>query len=95
MLSRLVFVKELGLGVAFAVLVDATIVRAILVPALMKFLGSAAWWSPSSTPSSTPPGTYETLPTTSLVSQGALSTELSRESVPSLQHTINPSYERN
>ncbi len=46
-LSRLVFVKELGLGVAFAVLIDATVVRAILVPALMKFLGSAAWWSPS------------------------------------------------
>jgi RND superfamily putative drug exporter len=47
-LSRLVFVKELGLGVAFAVLIDATVVRAILVPALMKFLGSAAWWSPTS-----------------------------------------------
>jgi RND superfamily putative drug exporter len=46
-LSRLVFVKELGLGVAFAVLIDATVVRAILVPALMKFLGSAAWWSPT------------------------------------------------
>ena len=32
-LSRLVFVKELGLGVAFAVLLDATVVRAVLVPA--------------------------------------------------------------
>ncbi|MGB8195609.1 MAG: MMPL family transporter, partial [Acidimicrobiales bacterium] len=47
-LSRLVFVKELGLGVAFAVLIDATVVRAILVPALMRFLGSTAWWSPFS-----------------------------------------------
>jgi uncharacterized membrane protein YdfJ with MMPL/SSD domain len=45
-LSRLVFVKELGLGVAFAVLLDATVVRAVLVPALMKLLGSFAWWSP-------------------------------------------------
>jgi uncharacterized membrane protein YdfJ with MMPL/SSD domain len=45
-LSRLVFVKELGLGVAFAVLLDATVVRAVLVPALMKLLGPAAWWSP-------------------------------------------------
>jgi RND superfamily putative drug exporter len=45
-LSRLVFVKELGLGVAFAVLLDATVVRAILVPAVMKLLGSSAWWSP-------------------------------------------------
>jgi len=51
-LSRLVFVKELGLGVAFAVLIDATVVRAILVPASMKFLGSAAWWSPTSKGSS-------------------------------------------
>jgi len=53
-LSRLVFVKELGLGVAFAVLIDATVVRAILVPALMKFLGSAAWWSPSKSSSARP-----------------------------------------
>jgi uncharacterized membrane protein YdfJ with MMPL/SSD domain len=45
-LSRLVFVKELGLGVAFAVLLDATVVRAVLVPAVMKLLGPVAWWSP-------------------------------------------------
>jgi RND superfamily putative drug exporter len=45
-LSRLVFVKELGLGVAFAVLLDATVVRAVLVPALMGLLGKASWWSP-------------------------------------------------
>jgi RND superfamily putative drug exporter len=54
MLSRLVFVKELGLGVAFAVLIDATVVRAILVPAVMKLLGSSAWWSPWSSRSSSP-----------------------------------------
>jgi uncharacterized membrane protein YdfJ with MMPL/SSD domain len=53
-LSRLVFVKELGLGVAFAVLLDATVVRAILVPAVMKLLGSSAWWSPWSTDQVTP-----------------------------------------
>jgi uncharacterized membrane protein YdfJ with MMPL/SSD domain len=46
-LSRLVFVKELGLGVAFAVVLDATIVRGLLVPALMKLLGAASWWSPA------------------------------------------------
>jgi RND superfamily putative drug exporter len=46
MLSRLVFVKEIGLGVAFAVILDATLVRAVLVPAMMKLLGSAAWWNP-------------------------------------------------
>jgi RND superfamily putative drug exporter len=48
MLSQLVFVKELGLGVAFAVIVDATIVRGVLVPAVMKLLGAGAWWSPTS-----------------------------------------------
>jgi len=47
-LSRLVFVKEIGLGVAFAVILDATVVRAVLVPAVMKLLGPAAWWSPFS-----------------------------------------------
>jgi uncharacterized membrane protein YdfJ with MMPL/SSD domain len=47
-LSRLVFVKEIGLGVAFAVIFDATIVRIILVPAIMKLLGNAAWWNPFS-----------------------------------------------
>ena len=47
-LSHLVFVKELGLGVAFAVVLDATIVRAVLVPALMRLLGRACWWSPGS-----------------------------------------------
>ena len=47
-LSRLVFVKEIGLGVAFAVILDATLVRAVLVPATMKLLGPVAWWSPFS-----------------------------------------------
>jgi uncharacterized membrane protein YdfJ with MMPL/SSD domain len=46
-LSRLVFVKELGLGVAFAVILDATLVRGVLVPAVMKLLGSASWWAPA------------------------------------------------
>jgi RND superfamily putative drug exporter len=48
MLSELVFVKELGLGVAFAVIIDATLVRGVLVPAVMKLLGARAWWSPTS-----------------------------------------------
>ena len=47
-LSRLVFVKEIGLGVAFAVILDATLVRAVLVPAVMKLVGPAAWWNPFS-----------------------------------------------
>ena len=44
--SKLVFIKELGLGVALAVLIDATIIRALLVPSLMELLGSWNWWAP-------------------------------------------------
>jgi len=36
----------LGVGAALAVLIDATIVRALLVPSLMKLLGRRNWWSP-------------------------------------------------
>jgi RND superfamily putative drug exporter len=39
--------KMFGLGLATAVLIDATIVRLILVPALMKLLGDANWWMPA------------------------------------------------
>ena len=38
--------KELGLGTALAVIIDATIVRALLVPSLMKLLGHWNWWAP-------------------------------------------------
>jgi RND superfamily putative drug exporter len=44
--SKIILIKELGLGVAFAVLLDATIVRALLVPSLMKLLGGWNWWAP-------------------------------------------------
>ena len=40
------FIKELGLGAALAVLIDATIIRALLVPSLMELLGSWNWWAP-------------------------------------------------
>ena len=39
-------VKMFGLGLAFAVLVDATIVRMVLVPSIMEILGDANWWFP-------------------------------------------------
>jgi len=42
-----VFIKELGLGTALAVLIDATIIRALLVPALMQLLGKRNWWAPA------------------------------------------------
>ena len=46
--SRIIFLKEVGIGTALAVLVDATIVRALLVPALMRLLGERNWWTPPS-----------------------------------------------
>ena len=45
--SRIVFVKQLGIGIGFAVLVDATLVRALLVPSLMRLLGDWNWWAPA------------------------------------------------
>src|SRR5947207_13956498 len=44
--SKLVFIKELGVGTALAVLIDASIVRALLVPSLMALLGRWNWWAP-------------------------------------------------
>jgi len=42
-----IFIKQIGLGLTTAVLVDATIVRMILVPATMELLGNANWWMPA------------------------------------------------
>jgi RND superfamily putative drug exporter len=40
-------IKQLGVGLAIAVVVDATIVRTLLVPATMKLLGERNWWAPA------------------------------------------------
>ncbi|HEX4671873.1 MAG TPA: MMPL family transporter, partial [Solirubrobacteraceae bacterium] len=45
--SEIVFIKELGVGAALAVLIDASIIRALLVPSLMELLGSRNWWAPA------------------------------------------------
>jgi uncharacterized membrane protein YdfJ with MMPL/SSD domain len=44
--SQMIFIKQLGLGTALAVLIDATIIRALLVPSLMEMLGKWNWWAP-------------------------------------------------
>jgi RND superfamily putative drug exporter len=44
--SQIIFIKELGLGAALSVLIDATMIRALLVPSLMALLGPANWWAP-------------------------------------------------
>ncbi len=44
--ADMLLVKELGVGMAVAIIVDATIVRALLVPATMQLLGHYNWWAP-------------------------------------------------
>ena len=48
MISGVTSIKMLGFGVAFAILLDATLVRALLVPALMRLFGERNWWAPKS-----------------------------------------------
>jgi RND superfamily putative drug exporter len=45
--SSVFFVKQIAIGMAVGVLIDATIVRALLVPALMRLLGAWNWWAPA------------------------------------------------
>jgi putative drug exporter of the RND superfamily len=45
-LAEAVVIKAIGLGMGLAVLVDATIVRALLVPATMRLMGRWNWWAP-------------------------------------------------
>lgn len=46
-LGDLLMIKEVGVGLAFAVLLDATVVRMFLVPATMTLLGDWNWWAPA------------------------------------------------
>ena len=45
-LSGVTSIKMMGFGVAFAILLDATLIRAFLVPALMRLFGDWNWWAP-------------------------------------------------
>jgi uncharacterized membrane protein YdfJ with MMPL/SSD domain len=45
--SELIFLKEVAVGTAIAVLVDATVVRALLFPSVLALLGTRAWWAPA------------------------------------------------
>jgi uncharacterized membrane protein YdfJ with MMPL/SSD domain len=44
--SQIIFIKENFIGVALAVLIDASLIRALLVPSLMELLGKWNWWAP-------------------------------------------------
>jgi RND superfamily putative drug exporter len=45
-LADVVLIKSIGLGLALAVAIDATLVRALMVPAVMRLLGRVNWWAP-------------------------------------------------
>lgn len=45
--SQVTFIKLFGLGLALAVILDATLIRAVLVPAFMRLAGRANWWAPA------------------------------------------------
>jgi trehalose monomycolate/heme transporter len=45
--SAIVFIKMIGIGLCIAVVMDATLVRALLVPATMRLLGKWNWWAPA------------------------------------------------
>ena len=45
-LADVVLIKSIGLGLAIAVAIDATLVRALIVPAVMRLLGRSNWWAP-------------------------------------------------
>jgi RND superfamily putative drug exporter len=45
--SGITFIKMFGVGMALAVIMDATLIRAALVPAFMRLAGSANWWAPA------------------------------------------------
>ena len=64
MLGSLIGLVQFGFGLAVAILIDATIIRALLVPALMKLMGEWNWYLPDvdrarscACPATAPPGT--------------------------------------
>ena len=46
-LSSITFIKLLGVGMIVALILDATLVRMLLVPAVMRLAGDANWWAPA------------------------------------------------
>jgi RND superfamily putative drug exporter len=44
--AKIIFIQEIGVGLAIAVIMDATLIRMLLVPATMRLLGNLNWWAP-------------------------------------------------
>ena len=57
--SSVFFMKQIAIGMAVGVMIDATIVRALLVPSLMRLLGEWNWWAPAPPPP--PPASFRFL----------------------------------
>jgi RND superfamily putative drug exporter len=53
-LSSVIILKQIGLGLALAIFIDATLVRALVVPSTMRLMGKWNWWAPSFLRSSAP-----------------------------------------
>ena len=45
--ASVAIIKQFGLGLALAIFIDATLVRALVVPATMRLMGPLNWWAPS------------------------------------------------
>jgi trehalose monomycolate/heme transporter len=45
--AKIIFIQEIGIGLAIAVIVDATLIRMLLVPATMNLMGNLNWWAPA------------------------------------------------
>src|SRR5262249_788904 len=45
--SKIIFIQEIGIGLAIAVIMDASLIRMLLVPATMRLLGTLNWWAPA------------------------------------------------
>ena len=79
--ADMILVKALGLGMALAVLIDATLVRGLLVPATMRLLGNANWWLPFAGVQRHPPSLEEYMQPVEPVTPDAAVTSLTDTSM--------------
>ncbi len=79
--ADMILVKALGLGMALAVLIDATLVRGLLVPATMRLLGNANWWLPFAGVQRHPPTLEEYMQPVAPVTSDTTATSLKDTSI--------------
>lgn len=79
--ADVILVKALGIGMALAVILDATLVRGLLVPATMRLLGNWNWWLPFAGVQRHPPALAEYMVTEESAPEDALETDSARSDV--------------